>query len=446
VRHHVIKACLCGLALGAGGIPREATASGYQVREQSAVAQGVSQAGSAARGDDPSMLFFNPAAMAWLSGTQVVSVASGIFPRSETRSGSATRTAVLGNSAIGGSLGGDAGVDAFVPALYATTGLSDQWRVGVGITSPWGLVTKYPNDYIGRYHALTSSLRTVNVTPSVSYRPLPNLAFGVGLQVQQATARLSSAVDFGSVGALSRIPGFAPGARDGRVTTRGDDIAAGFQLGVQWEPVPGSRLGLGFRSAMFHELRGDAAFQGVPFPLTASAQFSNTRINAKVATPESVTFGYSQRLGERWTALLGAEWTNWSRFRDLTINFENGRAPSITEQRWRDTVFLSAGAEFRATDAVTLRAGFAWDKSPVPDANRTPRIPDSDRYWLSAGATWQVTPNMALTAAYTRVFANESRINLRDSGPGSVDFLRGNLDTTNRASVDIVSFQARLAF
>lgn len=439
---------LAATALALSAAP--ALASGYQVREQGAVAQGVSQAGSAARGDDPSMLFFNPASQAWLRGTQVVSVLSGILPTAETRGATATRNPLVGGGAIAGSLGGDAGVDALVPAFYASTGLAPGWRLGVGVSAPWGLVTKYPADYVGRYHALTSSLRTINVTPALSWQPTPTLAFGAGLQIQHASARLSSATDFGAIGFLNpqlRAAGFRPGLFDGRSTIKGDDTAVGWQLGAQWEPVPGTRLGAGFRSAIAHTLRGEATFEGAPFPLSLSPQFQNTGGQARLTTPESVTLGLSQRVGERLTLLAGAEWTNWSRFQQLVITFANNRAPSVTEERWKDSWFLSAGGEYRLNDKLTLRAGFAWDQTPVPNETRTPRIPDSDRYWLSAGATWQALPNLALTAAYTHVLAADAQIRLSDrGGPATTDFLRGNLDATTRASVNIVSVQARYTF
>ncbi len=438
-----------GAALAALLGAQAAQAAGYEVREQSAVAQGNSLAGAAARGDDPSMMHFNPAALGWLDGTQVVAVGSGIFPSAEARSGTASRAAVLGGSVIGGSLGGDAGVDAFVPAFYASTALSDQWRLGVAVTSPWGLVTKYPEDYIGRYHALTSSLRTINIAPTLAWRPLPNLSIGVGLQIQYATARLSNAVDFGAVGALNPAlfaAGFRPGGFDGRASISGDSTDVGWQIGAQWEPVAGTRLGLSFRSAVFQRLEGDASFQGVPGPLARSPNFQNTRASAKLTTPEVLNLGVTQRIDSRWTVMAGAEWTNWSRFRDLTIGFANGRAPSVTEERWRDSVFLSAGAEYRATETVTLRTGVAWDQSPVPNSTRTPRIPDTDRYWLSAGATWQALPNLALTAAYTHIFVGDTTVDLRDRGPADTNFLRGNLRATYGASVDIVAVQARFTF
>lgn len=435
-----------GLVAGALALTGAAQGAGYELREHSAVGQGASFAGAAARNDDPSAIFFNPAAMSGLRGVQGAVVGAGIFPTAEASSVSGTRNAALGGSPIRGTPGGDIALDAFVPATYATVELAPDWRFGLGLTAPWGLVTKSPADSIARYHALTSSLRTVNITPALAWQALPNLSFGAGLQVQYASARLSNAVDFGAVGAAQRIPGFVPGARDGRATVSGTDTAVGFQLGAQWEPLAGTRLGLAFRSAMFHELEGDATFEGAPFPLSLSRNFANTRGRAKLVTPETLHLGLAQRVDERWTLLGGLEWTNWSRFRELVVTFDSGRPPSITEERWRDSLFASIGAEYAWSQDLTLRAGFAYDQTPVRDADRTPRIPDSDRYWLSAGASYQIHPRATLSAAYTHIFAPDATVTLQDPGPRSTNLFRGNLNATYSASVDIVTVQLRFAF
>jgi long-chain fatty acid transport protein len=424
-----LAATAAGLLGGAAG---KAAATGFEVRNQSSVAQGTSFAGAAARGDDPSFLFFNPAAMAWLPGTQAALVGSALFPQTEVRSASASRAAGRGGTPFFGSLASDAGLDALLPALHVSTALGEDWRLGLSVTAPWGLSTKYPADFIGRYHALTSSLRTINVAPSVAWRPLPNLALGGALQIQYADARQSTALDFG-----------APRLADGRATFTGDETAVGWQVGAQWEPLAGTRLGAAFRSALFYELSGEARFESVPAAI--AADFAATGGRAKLTTPETLTFGLAQRLDERWTLLAGAEWTNWSRFRELVVRRDDGRPPFVTEQRWRDTWLLSAGAEYRATEALALRAGFAWDRSPVPEETRTPRIPDSDRYLLSVGASWRAWRNITLTVAYTHIFVENAQVRLR-AEPGSPDFQRGDLSAAYRTSVDILSVQARFAF
>jgi long-chain fatty acid transport protein len=444
--HRRLCAAAMAALLGAGG---EAAASGYLLREQSAVGQGSSFAGATARADDPSFLFFNPAALGYLPGYQAALVGSYIRPESNVDSGAATRTAILGGSPITGSLGGDAGLNAFVPATYATAQLTPEWSVGFAVTAPFGLVTKYDTDFIGRYHALTSSLRTINVAPTVSYRPVPWFSIGASLQLQYASARISQAVDFGAAGALAGLGplGVLPGRFDGRSTVRGDDVAVGWTLGAVWEPADGTRVGVSFRSALFHELEGDVYFQGAPGPLANAPNFRNTRGSAKLTTPEILSFGVAQRVGQRWTLLSDLSWTNWSRFRELRVEFEGGgRTPVTSEQRWRDTWAIALGAEYQATDALRLRAGVSYDQAPARDAYRTPRIPDSDRYWLSVGASYRVLQNVELTAAYTHIFADDAKVRLRDRGPGTENFLRGNLDLNYSASVDIFAVQARLMF
>lgn len=185
-------------------------------------------------------------------------------------------------------------------------------------------------------------------------------------------------------------------------------------------------------------------FEDVPAPLRPA--FAGSQARAKLTTPETVTLGLTQRIDDRWTVLLGAEWTNWSRFRDLTVSFDSGRPSSVTEERWRDSWFVSAGGEYKVMPDLTLRAGVAWDQSPVPDATRTPRIADNNRYWLSAGASWQAMANATLSLAYTHIFVADAQVNLSDDGPGTVNFLRGNLNASYRSSVDIISLQVRLAF
>jgi len=420
-----------------------AHASGYALREQSAIGQGSSFAGVTARGDDPSMLFFNPAAMAWLPGYQASIVGSLVMPRAEIDSGSARRATALGGTPITGSLSGDAASDAFVPAFYTSIALGADWHVGLAVTSPFGLVTKYDSDFIGRYHGLTSELRTINITPSVAWRPIETLSIGFGLQIQHADARISNAVDFGAVlaGRGARV---APGSLDGRSTLSGDDLAFGWQVGAQWRPLPGTALGFAFRSAIHHELEGDVRFEGVPAPLATTFRDGGGRV--KLTTPESASLGLTQAIGPALTLLATAEWTNWSRFRTLVATFDTGLPPSVTDERWRDTVFLALGGEYRVSESVTLRTGFAWDQTPVRTENRTPRIPDSNRYWLSAGLTWAVTPNVAFSAGYTHIFGNTADLALTSGGPTSNNFSRGDLTARYSASVDIVTAQLRIGF
>jgi long-chain fatty acid transport protein len=422
--HRRLGAAAVAALLGVGS---EAAASGYAIREQSAVGQGTSFAGATARADDPSFLFFNRRRWAYLPGYQAAIVGSYIRPESRVDDGVATRNALLGGSRIFGSDGGDAGVNAFVPATYATAQLSPEWAVGLAVTAPFGLVTKYDNDFIGRYHALTSTLRTINLAPTVSYRPLPWLSFGASCR--SSTPTRASPKRWISV-RRARWAG-SPLRRHAGAGSTGER-----RCGATTSPWAGRWSGVGAAGrharrrllplrAVPQAGRATAYFQGAPGPLANSVNFRNTDVRAKLTTPETASFGVAQRVGERWTLLGDVSWTNWSRFRELRVDFDTGRAPSVSEQRWRDTWAVAVGAEYLVADGLRVRAGVAYDNSPARDVTRTPRIPDSDRYWLSVGASYQVLRNVELTAAYTHIFADDAKVRLRDRGPGTENFLRG---------------------
>lgn len=425
------------------GLNPTARGAGYAILEQSAEGQGASHAGSAARAEDPSTLFFNPAGMARLPGYQFSVSGTLILPQSTLQSGSASINIPGGTLPVIGTVGTDAGVNAGVPSLYATAQISPNWHLGLSVTAPYGLVTQYPPSSIARYYALTSQLSTIDIAPAASWQALPSLALGASLIVETASARLTNAVDFGSIGAgLGLAPfGLLPGRADGIANLKGSGTAVGWQVGALYEPRAGTRVGLTYRSAITHTIDGTVEFENVPALLAPG--FRGGSASAKVVTPSNVSLGIAQEIG-RFTVLGGLTWTQWSHFHDLLVVYQGGQ--SLTEENWHDTVTVSAGVEYHINDAFTVRTGVAWDQSPVPDETRTPRIPDGNRTWLSIGGTWNATRNLALSLAYSHIFIADTKVALTDLGPGTPDFLRGNLNANYSNQVNIIAAQATFRF
>lgn len=425
-------------------LPHQADAAGFALKEQSAVAQGASYAGAAARADDPSTMFYNAAGITKLGGYQVSLGASNIFPDGTLASGSATTGALLGGRPVAGTIGTNSGVNAVLPNLTATAQLTDTLFVGLGITSPFGLATKYPTNSIARYYALTTDLKTVNIAPTIAWQVIPELSIGGGINIETANAHLSNSVDFGSIGALSGLGrfGLVPGSADGIATVKGRDTAVGWNVGLLYEPIPGTRIGVSYRSAMFHQLDGAIIYSGVPTLLTRS--FQNQNATAKVPEPSTASVSVAQTLGD-FTLLGDVTYTGWSIFQNLQA-YTGTTLASTTTEKFRDTVSVSFGADYKVNDQFTLRAGTMYDPTPVQKQYRTPRIADSDRYWLSGGVTYRPIPKLALTAAYSHLFAHDASVNLVDAGPGTPNFTKGNLSATYNVSVDIFSVQASYRF
>lgn len=442
------------MALAAIATNGVAWGAGYAIKEQSASALGNAFAGSSAAAEDISYMFFNPAGLTRQEGSQVLSTASAIVVRSTFNGGRAST--INGTPITGGDGGDDVTEDVVVPSLYALWDLDQTWstgydlRLGLGVNVPFGLETDYNSGWVGRYQALHSKLATVNVNPVIAFRPIPWVSLGGGLQLQYADARLTNAIDFGSIGAASGFPDAVPTSQDGLAKVSGDDLGYGYNAGVLIEPWEGTRLGAAFRSAIDHTLKGDGSFRldsaGIGQAVsTATGAFVDTDAKADVTTPETLTFGLYHDIDRQWALVGEATWTNWSRFDELRIEFDNAAQPdSVTEENWKDTWFLAVGVTYRPVEDWTLRLGIARDNEPIPNDHRTPRIPGNDRTWLSVGASYQPWPSMTFSMGYTHIFLEDASVDLKATDTGST--FRGNLSGESDTSIDIIALQASFVF
>lgn len=453
-RAGVALACLC-LAVGAAGTAR---AAGFAIAEQGAKGLGEAYAGGAASADDASTVFFNPAGMTRLSGDHVSSALDVIVLQENFHNGGSVINPSLpgafgGGTPLSGGNGGDAGVVAPIPNLYLVHSVSDRLKLGLSLTVPFGLETQYDPGWVGRYHAIRSKLQILDVSPAIAYRINDQLSAGIGLDIQHASAKLSNALDFsticlGSLGAGCAALGLTtPGnpGTDGQVGISADSNALGFNFGVLYTPTETTRFGIQFRSAVTHELKGGASFTlpagAVPLA-QASGRFTPTGIQASLPLPARLSFSAYHRIDARWAVMGDVTWTQWSRFQQLAIRFDNPLQPtSITPEHWKDAMRYAAGVTYRVREPLTLRAGVAYDESPVPNARlRTPRIPDDNRLYLAVGASYRYSTALSADIGYAHIVFQTPHIDNVDVNTGHV--LRGKY----AAAVDVVGMQLDLRF
>lgn len=202
----------------------------------------------------------------------------------------------------------------------------------------------------------------------------------------------------------------------------------------------------GYRSKIDHTLEGDANF----YTPTAAAGFAqaaglvNTTATAEVSLPETVSISAYHAFNQHWAILADATWTKWSRLEELRIKFGSGANDNVTTLDWDDTWRFSLGGILKPTDPLELRAGVAFDESPIPnDERRSPRIPGADRIWLTLGGGYQFIQLIRVDLAYAHLFVDDPKINKTATGE---DTLRGALVGEYDASVDIISASVSFQF
>lgn len=451
--------------LGLGGlmvvaITNTSYAAGFALIEQSSKLQGYAYAGAAAVADDASTVFFNPAGMSKIDGKLLTASLQVVAPQAEFKNqGSTHALQGLTTLPLSGGDGGDGGETSMVPALFYVESFANGWSYGLGLNAPFGLATEYGEGWVGRYHAIKSEVKTLNINPSVSYRLNNHVSLGGGIDLQYIDAEISNAIDFGTLDAAGAFAaaglpagalGLTPQQSDGKVTLKGDDWSFGFNLGFLLEFNSGNnRLGLAYRSRIKHNLEGDANFD-VPAPiaiLQAAGQFSDSSVTSKVEMPASASLSLYHRFNPRIAVMADVTWTDWSSLPELRFDFGNNMADGVTTLNWEDSYRYSLGAMFNPNERLTLRCGVALDKTPIPNAySRTPRIPGEDRTWLSAGAGYRISDHFSLDGAYSHLFIDNPEINKQLGSPTSENFFRGGLKGEYEASVDIASIQASYKF
>jgi long-chain fatty acid transport protein len=365
-------------------IPDARAGGAFAIRQQSAYGQGTSFAGIAAGGSLSSM-FWNPANLSDVERIETEAVVTGIIADNHVKLDPEPQLGFFGSDE------GNIAKNGVVPAGYGAMRLNERVVLGVGVNVPYGLTTEYNDNSILSQTGVAgkSEVSSYNVNPAVSVEVTRWLALALGAQIQYFDARLTRQ----ALGPL------------GISTAKGDDVGFGFTAGVKVTPLPGTEIGVGYRSFIDHGLDGTLQ--------TANAGKFDVKYEG-VDLPDIVTLGIRQRIGERFRVLAGTEWANWSRLGSVKV--KGGPAPIELPFDYEDSWFFSGGGEFDVTERATVRAGIGYQLSPIGDDVRTYRVPYNDALHLSGGVSYRLDERFSFDLGYTFVAVEDMDIRAADAG------------------------------
>lgn len=441
----LLTVAMTGAGTLALGYSQPGATAGFAVLEQSAKRMGTAYAGSGAVADDASSVWYNPAASTRVGRSMQLGV-HYIDPTFEFDN----PVAINGEeptpplfSFRGDDV--DGATSAVLPNFAYSALVFDGWYAGFTVNVPFGLATEYRDDWVGRYKALDSEITSINVNPYLARQFNDAWSVGVGVNVNYTDVSLSRAIDFAGICA-QLVGGTCPNAAvpgagdfDGSVETEGDDVGYGYNLGLLWSRDYRTRVSLAYRSEIDLDLTGEGDFRhpeslggfaalGPELGGSLAAAFADADIQADLSLPDTLSLSLYQLLTARIALLADVTWTGWSSVPAINIAFENPLTPATEERlEWEDTLRYSAGLSFEPDDAWTVRAGLAFDESPVPNARlRSPRLPDNDRTWLALGASRVLSRSVSMDISYSHVFIDDTDIEWqRPEG----DFIRGEYES-----------------
>ncbi|HEY2658147.1 MAG TPA: outer membrane protein transport protein [Caulobacteraceae bacterium] len=373
-----------------------AWAAGFYLQEQSVKGLGRAYSGEAADTGAES-LWWNPAAIGEVQGVEIYGGLNGVFSDSEVNDhGSTIQRPGQPASSVGGNLHASNPLEAgVVPNFDAAWRLNEHVALGLAVSAPFDFTTKYDPSSFTRYQAVTSKLLDLDVQPTVALHVNRYLDLGVGLDAQYAKSTLGAA-----------LPNLSPLLPDGYDELKGDGWNYGWTVGAQVHPDDRLSLGASYRSSIQHQLNGTVAITGLLGPLAAENGVLPGR--ASFSTPWLVVLGGRYVLDSHWALNAQVQRVGWSEFNTIRVDTPVG--PTLVPQGYHDTTTGAVGVDYTVNSKLTLRSGIAYDPTPTPDVGRSARVPDGNRWLLTAGATLRPTEHVELDAALGYVHLQRSAL------------------------------------
>ncbi len=455
-------ALLFVLLFGAMVPSSPAHGQGFGVYEQGTCVMARAGATVASGCGDGSSIYFNPANLVGTEGTTVSLGATVIAPQGSFTYDdppSTRREVDLENDPLP------------VPHLYATYGVNDNLAVGLGTYVPYGLETVWPvqlenGDFFdGAFEGYDNSLQAIYVQPTIAYQVSDRLTIGGGPIVAISNVEIKQLADLADVEVsdpdapesepdttLQQLgvrphTAFAKSALDGNGA-----IGYGANLGVSYQVTDRLRVGLRGMLPITISYEGGATFEpvnqerltdlvfvppsplaqdtdgdGEPDPVSANqlvsprfqddGTLSNQDVETEITFPAQVVAGLSFQATERLLLLADYQYTRWSSFDEIEIDFE--KAPDQTrKENYTDTHTIRLGGSYDLTDGLTVQTGYLFNTAAAPDEVVTPLLPEAQRNQVTVGLGWHPIDVLELHASYQQIIQNDRRGRVRGAPPG----------------------------
>jgi len=286
-----------------------------------------------------------------------------------------------------------------LPAAYFTTPLWDDRCVfGLGLTSPYGLSVDWDETGSSTFATPTGSLRyssphyaellTLNLNPTVGLKLTETVSAGIGLDLMWSRLQLKQFYPW------AIFPGSSGTEPDGLLRGEGDGYGHGGNLGLTWKIASRHTIAVTYRSQMDVNFDGAADVSNITPTAAALGVTGRSGFASRLAFPNIVAVGYGLQVTDRLRLETDVEWLQFSRFKRLPINLGNNNLllPPTSQsvpQNWRDTFTIGIAGDYRLSENWTVRGGYQYYQSPVPDSTFSTTIPDANQNVLTVGLAYR---------------------------------------------------------
>ncbi len=340
-------------------------AGGYRVALQGQRMLGMAHAGLSVF-KNAETAFFNPAGIAFLDKKLSVSFGvSGIMSHVKFQNEYYNWAYETDNPI---------GTPFYLNVAYQT---SDNVSLGLAIYTPFGSSSVW-NDWVGSDIVNDISMKVFYIQPSLTYKFSEMLSMSASLIMA-----------YGEVSYNKNINRYLADEQGNKTNVQlesGMTGAAGYALSMAFKPSKNVSFGINYRSKVIIDAKyGKAEFNNVPAFL--SDKLKTTAFSAELPMPAELGVGMSVKPIDKLLLAFDYNYTYWSVYKELRINFKNDLPTSVSAKNYKNTSTMRFGAEYQVNDKIFVRAGYYYDESPLTKDHFSPETPslDSNNYTFGLG-------------------------------------------------------------
>jgi long-chain fatty acid transport protein len=192
------------------------------------------------------------------------------------------------------------------------------------------------------------------------------------------------------------------------VELKGDGGGFTYHIGGILQLDRRTSLGVRYLGAAEVDIDGDATFVQVNTgnpgidALIGAGLPTDQGVGTTIEFPAQLVVGLGYRASDQLALLADYQRTYWSSFDAFPVDFETA-ADQTLELGYSSTNTFRFAADFAATEALNLRAGFRYNEAASPRA--TPFLPEGERNYYTVGLGYRAT--RALSADFSFQYINQ---------------------------------------
>ena len=288
-----------------------------------------------------------------------------------------------------------------VPYFHYVSKAYNNLRYSLSITVPGGLRKRWESP-VQKLYAQEFELKTVTLTPSVSYKVNSNFAVSVGANITYSEGTVKND------GTLVGLPV--------KRVMKGDSIDASFNIATSLHLDNGIKLAAVYKSKTKLTEEGEANL----YVGSVGKQYDAA---VDIYLPATLTLAASKEF-DKVSIEFVYERTFWSSYKELKFDYSPALSNALLaaafdetkQKKWRDTNTFRVGLKYKYSDKLTLMAGYSYDQTPIKEEYISYELPDSNAHIFSAGFKYQYNQNLSFGLAALYDYKTKRKVNSTYNG------------------------------